>query len=149
MNRPRSACASASAQHACGANPRKASGAQQHRPAIACWAGFRADWPTSETLVVMSAAGKCQQFMQEGIEPTFAIITTSANELVAEIYDRMPLILAPGDYARWLGEEPETDNPMRAARYGARYIRPGNLIRRPETAQNFSILRDWGNAGQP
>ena len=34
--------------------------------------------------------------MQEGIEPTFAIITTSANELVAEIYDRMPLILAPG-----------------------------------------------------
>ena len=26
---------------------------------------------------------------------TFAIITTAANELVAEIHDRMPLILAP------------------------------------------------------
>ena len=26
---------------------------------------------------------------------TFAIITTDANELVAEIHDRMPLILAP------------------------------------------------------
>ena len=36
---------------------------------------------------------------------TFAIITTDANELVAEIHDRMPLILAQEDYVRWLGEE--------------------------------------------
>lgn len=36
---------------------------------------------------------------------TFAIITTDANELVADIHDRMPVILAPGEYARWLGEE--------------------------------------------
>jgi putative SOS response-associated peptidase YedK len=33
---------------------------------------------------------------------TFAIITTDANELVAEIHDRMPLILPPDDYARGL-----------------------------------------------
>ena len=32
---------------------------------------------------------------------TFAIITTDADELIAEIHDRMPLILAPADYARW------------------------------------------------
>jgi putative SOS response-associated peptidase YedK len=25
--------------------------------------------------------------------------------MVAEIHDCMPLIIAPGDYARWLGEE--------------------------------------------
>ena len=31
---------------------------------------------------------------------TFTIITTDANELVAEIHERMPLILAPWDYAR-------------------------------------------------
>ena len=37
---------------------------------------------------------------------TFAIITTDANELVAEIHDRMPLILAPTDYTRWLSDEP-------------------------------------------
>jgi hypothetical protein len=30
-----------------------------------------------------------------------------ANELVAAIHDRMPLILAPGDYARWLSDEPD------------------------------------------
>jgi putative SOS response-associated peptidase YedK len=34
---------------------------------------------------------------------TFAIITTDANELVAHIHDRMPVIIAPGEYARWLG----------------------------------------------
>jgi hypothetical protein len=27
------------------------------------------------------------------------------NELVAEIHGRMPLILAPGDYVRWLSDE--------------------------------------------
>jgi putative SOS response-associated peptidase YedK len=44
---------------------------------------------------------------------TFAISTTDANELVAEIHDRMPLILAPGDYVRWLGEEPDPRDLMR------------------------------------
>jgi putative SOS response-associated peptidase YedK len=34
---------------------------------------------------------------------TFAIITTDANSQVADIHDRMPLILAPEDYGRWLG----------------------------------------------
>jgi putative SOS response-associated peptidase YedK len=44
---------------------------------------------------------------------TFAIITTDANELVAEIHDRMPLILATTDYARWLSEEPDPGDLMR------------------------------------
>ena len=44
---------------------------------------------------------------------TFAIITTDANELVADIHDRMPLILAPSDYARWLSEEPDPRELMR------------------------------------
>jgi putative SOS response-associated peptidase YedK len=36
---------------------------------------------------------------------TFAVITTDANEMGAGSHDRMPLILAPKDYLRWLGEE--------------------------------------------
>jgi putative SOS response-associated peptidase YedK len=43
----------------------------------------------------------------------FAVITTDANELVAEIHDRMPLILAPKDYLRWLGEEPDPRDLMK------------------------------------
>ena len=44
---------------------------------------------------------------------TFAIITTDANELVAEIHDRMPLILAPTDYVRWLSDEYDPRDLMR------------------------------------
>jgi putative SOS response-associated peptidase YedK len=45
---------------------------------------------------------------------TFAIITTDANALVADIHDRMPLIPAAGDYARWLGDEPDPGGLMRS-----------------------------------
>jgi putative SOS response-associated peptidase YedK len=38
---------------------------------------------------------------------TFAILTTDANELVAEIHNRMPAILLPSDYVRWLSDEPD------------------------------------------
>jgi putative SOS response-associated peptidase YedK len=34
--------------------------------------------------------------------PTFAILTTEANELVAQIHTRMPVILRPEDEAHWL-----------------------------------------------
>ena len=44
---------------------------------------------------------------------TFAIITTDANELVAGIHDRMPVILAPSDYDQWLGEDPDPPGLMR------------------------------------
>jgi putative SOS response-associated peptidase YedK len=44
---------------------------------------------------------------------TFAVITIDANELVATIHDRMPLILAPADYSRWLGEGPDPRDLMR------------------------------------
>jgi hypothetical protein len=44
---------------------------------------------------------------------TFAIITTDANEVVAEIHDRMPLILAHADYTRWLSDEPDPGDLMR------------------------------------
>jgi putative SOS response-associated peptidase YedK len=33
--------------------------------------------------------------------------------LVAAIHDRMPLIIAPGDYGRWLGDEPNPYDLMR------------------------------------
>jgi putative SOS response-associated peptidase YedK len=38
---------------------------------------------------------------------TFAVITVRANALVAEIHDRMPAILAPATYERWLGADPD------------------------------------------
>src|SRR5215472_19285142 len=44
---------------------------------------------------------------------TIAVITTDANELVSTIHNRMPLILPPSDYARWLSDEPDPRELMR------------------------------------
>jgi len=41
---------------------------------------------------------------------TFAVITCPANELVADIHDRMPVIIPPESYDRWLGTLNE--NPL-------------------------------------
>jgi putative SOS response-associated peptidase YedK len=40
-------------------------------------------------------------------ERTFAVITVPSNELVGQIHDRMPAILKPERYDRWLGLEPD------------------------------------------
>jgi putative SOS response-associated peptidase YedK len=39
---------------------------------------------------------------------TCTIITTAPNELMESIHDRMPVILHPRDYARWLNPAPQT-----------------------------------------
>jgi len=38
---------------------------------------------------------------------TFAIITVPSNELVGQIHNRMPAILEPESYDRWLALEPD------------------------------------------
>jgi putative SOS response-associated peptidase YedK len=42
---------------------------------------------------------------------TCTIITTDANELMRELHDRMPAILAPDQYALWL--DPDVQDPKR------------------------------------
>jgi putative SOS response-associated peptidase YedK len=78
---------------------------------------------------------------------TFAIITTDANALVADIHDRMPLILAPTDYDGWLSEEPDPGDlmrpfptePMRMWPISARVNKPENddpsIVERIELAK--------------
>jgi putative SOS response-associated peptidase YedK len=51
---------------------------------VALWEGFR--WPDGNAT------------------RSFAIITTDANPDVAELHDRMPVILEPADWPVWLGE---------------------------------------------
>ena len=36
---------------------------------------------------------------------SFAVVVTDANDCVTHVHDRMPVILSPADYGRWLGEE--------------------------------------------
>jgi putative SOS response-associated peptidase YedK len=43
---------------------------------------------------------------------TCALITTEPNELMAMIHDRMPVILHPRDYAKWLDPSPQTPDQL-------------------------------------
>ncbi len=45
---------------------------------------------------------------------TFTILTTQPNELVAPLHDRMPVMLAPESYDRWLGQEPDPAELIRS-----------------------------------
>jgi len=45
---------------------------------------------------------------------TFTILTTSANEFMAQVHDRMPVILAEADWSKWLGEIPVTQDELQA-----------------------------------
>jgi putative SOS response-associated peptidase YedK len=38
---------------------------------------------------------------------TFVVLTTPSNDLISLIHDRMPAILNPAGYERWLGLEPD------------------------------------------
>jgi putative SOS response-associated peptidase YedK len=65
---------------------------------------------------------------------TFAVITTDANEVLQPMHDRMPVILEPKDYDRWL----EPGDPARS---------PVDLLRPfpPETMTTWKLDRKVGN----
>ena len=56
-------------------------------------AGLFEQWRAPPRFVDAAGAGKIE---------TFTILTTGANEIVAPIHDRMPVILPPSAFERWL-----------------------------------------------
>jgi putative SOS response-associated peptidase YedK len=57
---------------------------------------------------IMALAGVWENWQSPAGEwvRSFAIITTTPNELCGEIHNRMPVILKPSAWPAWLGEEP-------------------------------------------
>ena len=82
-------------------------------------------------------------------ERTFAIITLPSNDLVAQIHDRMPAILEPFGYERWLGPEPDPHDllitypsePMTMWPISTRVNRPENDD--PSLLDRAKELVDW------
>lgn len=50
----------------------------------------------------------------EGELYTFVMVTVPANKLISRITDRMPAIVRPEDWAKWLGEEPASIAELKA-----------------------------------
>lgn len=79
------------------------------------WEGFR--WPTGE------------------VTRTYAIITTTPSAEVAELHNRMPVILEPADWPAWLGEvDAEPADLLRPAPDGT--LRTWRVSRRVNTPRN-------------
>jgi putative SOS response-associated peptidase YedK len=45
---------------------------------------------------------------------SFAMVTTAANALIGTITDRMPAVIAPEHWSKWLGEEPASIDELKA-----------------------------------
>lgn len=49
-----------------------------------------------------------------GVLRSYTMLTTRPNELVGRVHDRMPVIIARQDWAKWLGEEAATEEQLHA-----------------------------------
>jgi putative SOS response-associated peptidase YedK len=74
------------------------------------------------------------------------ILTTGANELMAPIHDRMPVVVAPEDYADWLG--PGTEQDKRELSQLRHLLRPypAELMRAVPVSPFVNNARNEGEA---
>lgn len=77
-----------------------------------------------------------------GEPPTFTIVTTEANPLVAEVHDRMPVVLREEEEAAWLdvSKEPPPLAPFPPGRMEAR--RASTRLNRPENDDPACLEED-------
>jgi len=62
----------------------------------------------------LAFAGVWTRWMERDDKPleSYAIITTDPNELAASVHNRMPVILKPQDYQRWLTRDDTLPPPI-------------------------------------
>jgi putative SOS response-associated peptidase YedK len=71
---------------------------------------------------------------------TFAMVTVAANALIGTVTDRMPAIVAPANWRKWLGEEPAHAEELKAMLTpleGDWYMRPERPTSPPAEPQLF------------
>lgn len=78
---------------------------------------------------VFCFAGIWTRRQDPGAEPTdtVALLTTPANSLVGKVHDRMPVIIRPGHYERWMASE----TPLEAVLAMAQPLRDRGLVAYP------------------
>lgn len=81
-------------------------------------------------------AGMWEQWFAPDNKPidSFAIITTDPNELAAKVHNRMPVIVEPRDYTRWLTRKDEEPPPIDV-------LRPYDT----EAMTSWKVSKDVGN----
>ena len=83
----------------------------------------------------LAFGGIWQRWGPEGL-PTCAIVTCAANEVMARLHHRMPVIVEPDDWPLWLGEAGHgAATLMRAAAEDALVFEEGGPGQAPSNAQ--------------
>jgi putative SOS response-associated peptidase YedK len=79
-------------------------------------AAFREALQRRRCLVLMALAGLWENWRSSAGEwvRSFAIITTTPNELCAQLHNRMPVVLGRETWPAWLGEEPADAPQLKA-----------------------------------
>jgi putative SOS response-associated peptidase YedK len=62
-------------------------------------------WITRQDGAPMAFAAVWQSWGRDDRTATVAIVTTAANAEMAQLHDRMPVVLEPADWPLWLGEK--------------------------------------------
>jgi putative SOS response-associated peptidase YedK len=99
-------------------------GAVRHRRCIVPASGFY-EWgrqgtgkqpyfvrPAEDEVFALAGIWEHREEQQGGALETVAIITTSANELMRPIHDRMPVILGKEDVAAWIAPATKLDKAL-------------------------------------
>jgi putative SOS response-associated peptidase YedK len=87
-------------------------------------------------------AGLWERWKPKEGEPleTFTILTTDPNELAQQVHDRMPVILAPQDYARWMEQGDPSHPPVDLLRpYPAEKMRCWPVSQRVGNVRNDDL----------
>jgi len=99
----------------------------------------------------LALAGIWEAYEESGRSPlrTFALITTTANQEMAAVHHRMPVIVAEADWPAWLGEavaDPRT--LLRPAPNSSLRVWPiSQRVNRPQNNGPELLERDLGAAG--
>lgn len=93
-------------------------------------------------------AGLWERWRPKEGEPleTFTILTTDPNELAERVHDRMPVILAPKDYDRWMEPGDPVRPPLDLLRpYPAEKMRAWTVSERVGNTRNDDpdLLNEW------
>ena len=84
---------------------------------------------------------------------SFTVVLTDANEIVRPVHERMPVILLPDDYGKWLGEEclPTREVEQLLRPFPASKMRAWPVSPRVNSPVNDdpTVLAEWSKISKP
>jgi putative SOS response-associated peptidase YedK len=93
--------------------------------------------PAEDGLMALAGVWERWRAPDGGVVRSYAVVTTDANELVAPLHDRMPVVIPPERFAEWLDPETPREELKRLLRpYPAERMRAYPISRRLNDVRN-------------